>query len=529
MWMGSADNELELFVGGRRVLVVGRLRQLLACIVATTLFCLAAYASRYFNTAFMHDSLEIVSNQTSFNWQIGLGRWLQPMLWAVRGNINAPWLLGLVSIPFFALASWLITDVLRIEDVVSSVCVSAIIVTAMPIALGHATFMPWVDVYAISLFLAVLAVWLCVRSRYWHLAVLPLVGSLALYQSYLQFFTGLSVLALMRCCFDKRTDIRMTGGLLAKMLFVLLIGLGIYWFSTVLATQVTGIEKVDSYNGISEVGAYDGGIKQVLLLLLDAWRFPFLWFWGATGLIRRLLALALGIVALVLAFNKVRFLPTEKKALFVVLLVVFPFAINIVYVISKGMEHDLMVHSFYLAYVLPLMLIDVAGDERKGESAFRFAFNKTERSLRVGMTFATCILMIISLLSVRYANQIMLERQLEYESTHVIMARVIDRMELTEGYVPGQTPVAFIGSPGDAVLHGREGFPEPRWGMKYLTGLTYSNPYRWYFETVLGYPINLAPNNDIRNTSEVLSMGAFPAKDSVRMVDNMLVVKFVDE
>lgn len=475
----------------------------------------------------MHDSLEIISNQISFDWQIGLGRWLQPVLWTIRGSVNAPWLLGLVSIPFFALASWLITDVLRIEGIAPSVCVSAIVVTAMPIALGHATYMPWVDVYAIALFFSVLAVWLCVHSRYWFLAALPLVASLALYQSYLHFFTGLGVLVLMRCCLDKSMGLREVGKLFAKMLLALVVGMGVYWLSTVIATRVTGIEKVDSYNGISEVGVYDGGIKKVLLLMLDAWRFPFSWFWGATGLVRRLLAIMLGVVSLVLALNKVRSLPIGKRVLLAVLLVIFPFAINIVYVISKGMEHDLMVHSFYLAYVLPLMLIDAAS-EGGDKSTLTFTFNKTEVSMRAGMVFATCVLMVVSLLSVRYANQIMLERQLEYESTHVIMTRVIDRMELTDGYVPGETPVAFLGFPGDVVLNRREGFPEPRWGMEYLTGLTYSNPYKWYFETVLGYPLNLVPNNDVRNTSEVQSMGTFPSKDSVRIVDNVLVVKFAD-
>ena len=314
-------------------------------------------------------------------------------------------------------------------------------------------------------------------------------------------------------------------GAFLRFSLVLVAGLGIYWLSTICASRITGIEKVESYNGITEVGTYDGGVRQVMLLLRDAWCFPLSWFWGATGFVRRFLAISLWLGSIVLAAKALWASRLWKKVLFVVLLLAFPFAIDVVYFVSKGMEHDLMVHSFYLAYVLPLMLIDVTSEDNKGLGKWTLVLNKTRRPIRLVTMLAVSVLMAICLLSVRYANQIMLECQLEYESTHVLMARVIDRMEQTEGYVAGETPVVFIGFPGDAVAERRAGFPEPRWGMEYLTGLTYQNPYRWYFRTVLGLPINIVPGNELNNTPEVKAMGALPAKDSVHMVGDTLVVK----
>ena len=44
-----------------------------------------------------------------------------------------------------------------------------------------------------------------------------------------------------------------------------------------------------------------------------------------------------------------------------------------------------------------------------------------------------------------YANQIYLKKDLEYDTTLSVMTRVVDRIEQVEGYIPGETPVKFLG------------------------------------------------------------------------------------
>lgn len=70
----------------------------ITCIVTAFIVGLVAYASRYVTTGFSHDSLYIINDQAHVDAQIGRGRWLQPMPWLIRGRINAPRLLGVISL-----------------------------------------------------------------------------------------------------------------------------------------------------------------------------------------------------------------------------------------------------------------------------------------------------------------------------------------------------------------------------------------------------------------------------------------------
>ena len=44
-----------------------------------------------------------------------------------------------------------------------------------------------------------------------------------------------------------------------------------------------------------------------------------------------------------------------------------------------------------------------------------------------------------------FANQLYLKKELEIDSTLSVMTRVLDRLEQTEGYAVGETPVAMAG------------------------------------------------------------------------------------
>ena len=103
-------------------------------------------------------------------------------------------------------------------------------------------------------------------------------------------------------------------------------------------------------------------------------------------------------------------------------------------------------------------------------------------------------------------------------------------MEQTEGYVPGETPVLFLGSPDKSVLH------EDREGFENITGTgfysayatTHDAAYKYFFNEVLSYNINLLPQSDASRFSElaeVRSMPLYPQEGSCRLVEGTLVVK----
>ena len=113
------------------------------------------------------------------------------------------------------------------------------------------------------------------------------------------------------------------------------------------------------------------------------------------------------------------------------------------------------------------------------------------------------------------------------------MTRVIDRAEQTEGYEPGYTPVAIVGTMYDSPLV----LDRPGFESLYAVNATANNNhyatsseefYADYFWRILGYPFNLLGDNDRGRVAEmavVRGMPAFPAKDSVKMSDGTLVIR----
>lgn len=78
------------------------------------------------------------------------------------------------------------------------------------------------------------------------------------------------------------------------------------------------------------------------------------------------------------------------------------------------------------------------------------------------------------------------------------MTRVIDRMEQTDGYVVGETPVVIVGSLIDSELSvDHQGFKYINAeGVKENFSATYLANYSAFFDSILDYPVNLITDKD---------------------------------
>ena len=60
-----------------------------------------------------------------------------------------------------------------------------------------------------------------------------------------------------------------------------------------------------------------------------------------------------------------------------------------------------------------------------------------------------CMLVAAAILygNVQFANGMYIKKEMEHEAYLSLMTRVADRMEQFDGYIPGETPVVFVGIP----------------------------------------------------------------------------------
>ena len=133
-----------------------------------------------------------------------------------------------------------------------------------------------------------------------------------------------------------------------------------------------------------------------------------------------------------------------------------------------------------------------------------------------------------------FANQIYLKKNLEFQSTLSVMTRVLDRLESTEGFRPGQTKVTFYGSIEKGPLSvPHEGFErlssfEAAAGNFSVTEEELNTDYFWQ---ILGYPVNALSDFEretLRKQMDLSILKPFPDKDCLEWVNDVLVVKLSD-
>lgn len=248
------------------------------CLFWTYLFGLIAHAYVFFNSALSHDALYQVFSDDN-QWQVSLGRFLQPLVRLMRGSINAPWLVGLLGLFFVALSAWMVLSLVRLRGRLACALVCGVFSTNLCLSLLNASFTPWVDVFMLSLFLGVAAAYLFARARRRWLGVLLggvcLAASLGLYQSYVSVAAGLMMILFV----DFALENRRVGELVAfagRALATLVLGAALYWLGVQAALRLWGTALTGFYNDISGVGDFSG--VSVPALIVYTYRYFLLSF-----------------------------------------------------------------------------------------------------------------------------------------------------------------------------------------------------------------------------------------------------------
>ncbi len=498
----------------------------------TLFFLVITHAYRYFSPMYSHDSL-MFSAESDAVWKISLGRFMQPVYWKLRGHIAAPYIVGMLSYLWLMLSVYTVSELLDIQSNMAQFLLAGVMTGSLALVSANAAYIHESDTFMLSLFLNVLAAFLFLRpvKRLWIFAPVLLAAGLALYQAYLQVYVALVMIWAIKQILAGDNCLRQTLLQCVKAAALLLLSMVIYAVTWKCVLKMTGISPESGYNGLTKVGHYEEGT--VLNLLKGTWTYPFQYLWCIKSrnywmvLVPRIVILTYAASATVYALVKrKRSVPEAVGVLGI--MVLLPAGINCMYVISKGLIHDLIVYSYCFADVYAIAVTEYAFGliSWKQKSSM---YGRIKKSIICVLPLMFCLVFFDKTL---YANQIYLKKDLEYDATLSVMTRMMDRLEQLEGYEAGVTPVALSGQLEDSVLDkDKPAFA----GAKAITGLgdnfavTYSSTYWMYFRDVLGYPIVQAENEeDIVRQEAVAAMPSFPEKGSVALVDGVAVVKLSD-
>ena len=222
---------------------------------------------------------------------------------------------------------------------------------------------------------------------------------------------------------------------------------------------------------------------------------------------------------------KARKFQSGTVLLLILLLLLLPFALSCVFFLAGGLAmHDLTKYAGWFIFIFAALLAYRLCDED-------MLPNAKNQLLRL----AICA-WLISILwqNVTLANTAYIKKEMEANATLSTMTRVVTAMEFQQAYIPGQTPVAFIGAPSreedipgmDAVSHITglsSDFAIPGDGSLY-----YYNAYKAYFTYVLQTPVHFCEDDvhaRLKNDPRVADMPAFPETGCMEMIDGVLVIR----
>lgn len=492
---------------------------------------LFAHGYGFLHANFSGDSLsEFYGKMGSNAWKIQLGRYVVPAYKAVfRTDMTLPWMVGLLSLIWFGLAVCMIVQIFGLESKLLIFLTAGIFTTNITVSATAASYMHDYDCNMFALMCATAAVYLW-REYRWGVpagAVLTAM-SMGIYQSYVSVTV---VLVMFVCILDllNETGFRvvMCNGL--KAIAMLILGGAAYYAGMHLVLHITGIpmhsgdtnslDAVLTLTPRSVLGLTFGAYLDCLRRLLHA-DSPYPGWMIQSFTVAQILVVAAAFLT-GLRNKKVK-LP--EKLLCLVLAALLPFGMHMIYVLTSGIVHDLMVYPIWLFYLLVLLMTDwLIKYARKHACADRGPV----------LTGWLCAGMIFVILygNVQTANALYLKKDMEQDAYLALMNRIVYRMETLDDYEAGETPVVFVGSHQllNKVIPGYEEYL----GITGMSSSEVANPQedyrlRTYFQMVMNYPVNV-PGSDVfqrmREDSRVAEMPAYPEDGSVAVLDGILVVK----
>ena len=499
------------------------------CMLYTFVWGIIAHAYGFLNFTISYDSLKAFYSGTwEIEWKISLGRVFVPLYRLLtRGILTMPWLIGLLSLFWLGISAYFIADMLHISSSVSLIAATGILTTNKIVAALTASFLHDMDVDMFALFMMAAAVYLWKKGGKKYLLGVPLITiGLGLYQSYLSVAITLVIMILIMELMkgDRNGKQVLREGI--KACFMCLLGGFIYLLLVSLISHIVHQPISDSYNSISQigelsaysvvkhiVGTYYFWIVNIIkpLTLYPSWVLVF---------VNILLVLYLGMMLFRYFLEK---RGTLEKVVMLLLILCLPLGMNISYVMSNGVLHDLMMYATVLTYLLIVLIGEwMTGTGGKGHSGFK--------AIQRAVLLLTGIVLWNN---ISVANAAYLKKDVERQQVAALMTQVVVAMEARDDYVRGETPVAFIGDIEMDEMKGFEMFSgDARTsGMMGLADNSYIKNYEGYyayFRYILDNPANLCDEEkclELEETPSVREMPVFPNQGSMRMQDGVLIVK----
>lgn len=450
------------------------------------------------------------------------GRWGLELLSYIFPDVSMPWIYGMLSLAILAVGNCILVRIFDIRNGFIQFLLGGIIIS-FPSQTAVFTYLFTASAYAVSFLLAVLAAAL-IRShkkRDHLIAVLCLIGSLSIYQSYLSITASVLIVLLIS---DVLSDRHAPKEIFTKGIFYvifLIISLGLYWVITKLLLSLLHAEFGEYAQSALTVGVSTilDGIKNAYISFYQTLRFR------DHGLISSgtsfyIHFLCFGVLGILLLSYIIRTRDISRIVLLLFLLAVLPLGIGCLYLFSQAETiHTLVLFSYIALY---LLFVAVLGSKQR--CAVKNMLLKTGHALCREVIAMGMVLIIAC--NIYAANKLYLKHHLAYENTYSFTTSVIAQLHSTPGYSSG-SKVAVIGK-CDMPSFYLDEFAD----LNIMAGAAGISPnvysLSYFFEYYNGTPLEWASEEEcayLESTDGYDQMPSYPEYGYIAQIDDIFVIK----
>ncbi len=497
--------------------------------ISTFFITMLIHLYKFTNTLLNHDSIyNYYSNQNV----LGSGRWALSLACGISSYWDLPWINGLLSCVFIALTVVVIVALFNLKNPILIGLIGALIAAA-PATTETFFFLYTADGYMISMFLAALAVYFSRIEEKGKiklfLSATCICISCGIYQAYVSFALLLAICYFIDTLLQDHYDKHEYFKWILRQIIIYIVSLGTYYVIWKLCMHLSGVVAND-YQGISEVGKISIGLLiNGLLRSIKSILFYFLqWNVLKHGftLYSVLNILFLFFMILGLVFSCFRSGVFRKKwavlLLILCLLAIIPFAYIWYFVSSSVGYRPMMLQSLTLLFVLTAVLYE------------RWAKSMIKNVICLFLILIVFNNALMANISYFYMNMC-------YERTYAEGVEMItkihnlqDKYEFNKIAVVGDRiyEVQYEGIDLQTGKMQNTGKIHILSGMLEKTLFFDSDHTTKYLQATFGLDLdvlNYKQRSELFDTKEVQDMDCWPSGNSIKVIDDTLVIKLSDE
>ena len=474
---------------------------------------------------------------TAGGYEATLGRWGIDIFDSLRNNIAFPFVTTLISIVIMSFVNIFVIDLFEIKGKIFKVFATLSLVVSPSLCMTL-LYAYTADVYFYSMFFAVFTVYALYKIENKKIGYLfgavSFVLMLSTYQSYMGLTVGLIViLAIKRLLTEKKSSLKVLKELVIKAV-ILVTYVVEYYIATIVILKFNHL-SMSSYGGANVIGlatifgSLGSSIKNAYI--------AFIKYFFADGVIlnrqwhrHQLYLIFFAIYGISMFMIFIKNLKESNKKEFLtrflfscVLIVLLPVVLNLVVIAAPGNEIYYLTAT-QMSLMIPFVLMTF---EILDEKAI------LSKILNWCITILTLVIIITYLLTIIVTYETI---ELSYNQAKSVVQRVIEKMEDYPGYRSDMNKL-FAGIiddtnfPKEMDIYNYAITNSLRTSIFHATYWGHESTWGNFYDMFFGMRINFCDDYEyytIIHSDEFKEMGIFPAKDSVKMINDVMVVKFTD-